>query len=47
MKRRLPFLAAAVLLAQLTAGAITGVASWLDGLTLALTALAGAGLSAL
>ena len=40
-------MAAAVLLAQLTAGAITGVASWLDGLTLALTALAGAGLSAL
>ena len=40
-------MAAAVLLAQMTAGALTGVSSWLDGLTLALTALAGAGLSAL
>lgn len=40
-------MAAAVLLAQLTAGAITGVSSLLDILTLTLTALAGAGLSAL
>lgn len=40
-------MAAAVLLAQLTAGAVTGVSSWLDVLTLTLTALAGAGLSAL
>lgn len=40
-------MAAAVLLAQLTAGVITGVSSILDILTLALTALAGAGLSAL
>lgn len=40
-------MAAAVLLAQLTAGVITGVSSLLDILTLALTALAGAGLSAL
>ena len=40
-------MAAAVLLAQMTAGALTGVSSWLDGLTLSLTALAGAGLSAL
>lgn len=40
-------MAAAVLLAQLTAGVITGVSSLLDILTLTLTALAGAGLSTL
>lgn len=40
-------MAATVLFAQLTAGVITGVSSILDILTLALTALAGAGLSAL
>ena len=43
---RMP-MAAAVLLAQLSAGAVTGVSSWLDGLALSLTALAGAGLSML